>query len=385
MFNKLIGKAMTLFIVNLILLLCAIKENERLYKLSIIFIAACFILSFGRSYDWINYYDVYININDYGLMNLPFEPGLFWLMKIFDSIGLPFSLLNGCIELFIFYSIYQFCKNKENKSLSVFILFAIMGNTLLTEQIRQGLAFAIILRFYYLFEDKKNLKSFFIILIAMLFHMSAIICFLFYPLNKKNGMPSIIKFTFYCVAFLIVSYFLWLKPDLVSSVGILYGKLVDYKNSYTEGFVSWSNLYESKVLILYLAILVVVFIMRRKKKKVFGVEIDSSIKSLIFMALTKITVFFGRFQYFMLPIFISGIDKYFTASTSKRISIYKIAILIILYFISLTPFWSNTYVHSMNDPVYLFSSKNDINSAINRRCAALHAYDKTNNAIIRCR
>lgn len=87
----------------------------------------------------------------------------------------------------------------------------------------------------------------------------------------------------------------------------------------------------------------------------------------------------------MLPIFISGIDKYFTASTSKRISIYKISILIILYFISLTPFWSNTYVHSMNDPVYLFSSKNDINSAINRRCAALHAYDKTNNAIIRCR
>lgn len=104
-------------------------------------------------------------------------------------------------------------------------------------------------------------------------------------------MPSIIKFTFYCVAFLIVSYFLWLKPDLVSSVGILYGKLVDYKNSYTEGFVSWSNLYESKVLILYLAILVVVFIMRRKKKKVFGVDIDSSIKALIFMALTKITVF----------------------------------------------------------------------------------------------
>ncbi|WEJ92059.1 MAG: EpsG family protein [Klebsiella huaxiensis] len=376
---------MTLFIVNLILLLCAIKENERLYKLSLILIAACFILSFGRSYDWINYYDVYININDYGIVNLPFEPGLFWVMKVFDSVGLPFSILNGCMELFIFYSVYQFCKNKENKSLSLFILFAIMGNTLLTEQIRQGLAFAIILRFYYLFEEKKNLKSCLVILIAMLFHMSAVICFLFFPLNKKHGMPSIIKFSIYCVAFLIVSYFLWLKPDLVSSIGILYGKLVDYKNSYTEGFVSWSNLYESKVLILYLAILTLTFIIRRKKKNTCGVGIDSSIKALIFMSLTKITVFFGRFQYFMLPIFISGIDKYFTSSSPRRISFYKILLLVILYFISLTPFWSNTYVHSMNDPVYLFSSKSDISSTINRRCAALHAYDKTNNAIIRCR
>lgn len=376
---------MTLFIVNLILLICAIKENVTLFKLSLFFIAMCFIFSFGRSYDWINYYDVYNNLSDYNFINLPFEPGLYWLMKVFSGLGLSYPILNGCIEGFIFYSIYHFCKNRENKSLTIFILFAIMGNTLLTEQIRQGLAFAIILRFYYLFEDNKMLKSALIISIAMLFHMSAVICFLFYPINKKQGMISILKFALYCITFLVISYLLWLKPELVSGIGILYGKMVDYKNSYTEGFVSWSNLYESKVLIIYLAILVLTLIMRKKKRKTFGLEIDSSIKALIFMSLTKITVFFGRFQYFMLPVFAAGVDKYFTASSSSRISIYKVFLLLFLYFVSLTPFWSNTYVHSMNDPVYIFSSESDISRTINRRCAALHAYDKTNNAIIRCR
>ncbi|EIY5006730.1 EpsG family protein [Klebsiella variicola] len=372
---------MSFLLINIMLFICSFFNKKILFYISFFISLLYFCFTFGRGFDWINYYDIYLSINP-NVFELPFEPGYYIIMRVFHYFGSPFSVMMAFTTLVMFSFIFIYCRRMQNPTLSFFTLISFMGHYLFSEQVRQGLAICIILYGFPFFERKQYVKAFLIILIAMLFHVSAIFCLLFFFIIKKNESFANIKFSIYCLLFLMLSYYIWSNPAIVKFIPLFYSKMIDYSTSYTEGFISVGKILSSKVAFLYIVMLVLSILILKKTK---NSDVNRAIKALIFMTLTKITIFFGRFQYYVMPLLISGLDDYFSRNTGRKISFYKVIYVTSLFVISLVPLWTPSTYTSINDPIYIGSSVKEVEGKVGNRCMILNKYDKDNNAIWRCR
>ncbi|MDW2866439.1 EpsG family protein [Enterobacter hormaechei] len=367
---------------NFFLFLLSFRNDKVIFKIGFIVTAAYCSLSFGRGFDWINYYDVYQNL-DLKYYDSPFEPGYYFLLRIFKLFGLSYGIHNFIVIGFLFFCIHNFCIKTKNPSLAFFTLFCFLGHYILSEQIRQALAICIILRFFDVIRNRRVVAGSVVILIAMTFHMSAVFCFLLFFIINDEKKNTNIKFLVYCVSFLFVAYILWLYPVIISSIPMLYNKFIDYTNAYTEGFISVERIISSKVVFIYFMMLIMCLLLLINNRLS---SVNSSIKALIFMIITKLTIFLGRFQYYMIPLLIIGLDDYFKRSKKPwTIDINRLFYAICLFVISLVPLWTPSTYESINDSLYINASDHDIENAISRRCATLNYYDPENGAIRRCR
>ena len=372
---------MAFLVINILLFISSFFNNKLIFKLSIFAVFLYCSLTYGRGYDWINYYDYYNSIG-YGNSTMPFEPGYYYVMVVFSSIGLPFSILTFFTTIFFFVVIYIFCNRTENPSLNFFTVFSFMGFFMFSEQIRQGVAICIIMLSIPYFERNEKKKAGFFILIAMLFHVSAVFCFLYFSIMKVGGHFGKLKFISGSLIFVILALYVWNNPGVLSFIPFLYDKMSAYNQSYGEDAASILKIFLSKAAFIYIFVFVLCFLFLRSGG---GKEIDRAIKSSFFMILTKLTFFLARFQFYAVPTLIMGLDRYFTSKgTGGRVSLYKAAYLIVIFLISLVPYWSPIYTRSLASPLYITSSKSDIEKTIGRRCSDLFNYDKENNAIRRC-
>ncbi|EFO2545303.1 hypothetical protein B6R26_03510, partial [Escherichia coli] len=179
---------------------------------------------------------------------------------------------------------------------------------MLSEQIRQALAICIILLFFDVFRHRKIIKGILVIFLATSFHVSAMFCFIyFFMLNDRTRQPNT-KFFIVCFIFILMAYSIWLNPNIISFLPLIYKKFVGYTEAYTEGFISISRIVSSKVVLIYLSMLILLFHIYKKSKDRY---VFFSTKAIILMIITKLTVFLGRFQYYAIPLLILGIDNYF--------------------------------------------------------------------------
>ena len=365
---------------NVLLFISSFTNNRTIFK-NTFFMTACYCsMSFGRGFDWINYYDVYQNVE---LYDAPFEPGYLNVLRTFNWLGFSYPMQNFVVVLFLFYCVYVFVSKTQNPSLAFFTIFCFMGHYILSEQIRQAIAICIILLFFDFFIKRKVLKGTVVIALAMCFHISAVFCFIYFFIVNTNAKYSNVKFSIYCSVFLLVSYYMWSNPAIISTVPILYNKFVSYTEAYTEGFISIERIISSKVVMIYIFLLCLsIWLLKKYNLK----SLNGSIKALVFMTLSKLTIFFGRFQYYMVPILILGFDEYFAKYKIKnKVNVHRLIYASCLFIISLVPLWTPSTFESINDSLYFNASPKEIESGIMRRCKTLNHYDPQNGAIWRCK
>jgi hypothetical protein len=336
------------------------------------------VLTYGYGYDWINYYDAYDNII-HGHYELPFEPGYYLIMRAFALFDAPYQVMSAFTTLIILYLTNIFCTRTNNPGMSFFVIFSFMGFFMFTEQVRQGIAVCIMMLSLQSLQHGRVLKPMMMLIIAMLFHVSAIICVLYIFIINGDSKKSIIKFMLYVSTVLFMVLYLLFNPTVISFIPYLYVKLQGYANSYSEDVISVIRLFFSKAALINILMLILFFKVNDKER-----HLSLSIKGVFFIIISKIAHFLTRFQFFFVPFIVIGVDQYFVSKRGGRVLIVKSIYLISVLLLSLTPMFSDIYYKSTNSPLLITANQYEINNVIYKRCFDLYKFDPLSNNIGIC-
>lgn len=207
---------------------------------AIVFYSIIFGLRYGVGTDTNSY------INDYesavrGMQNSTYEVGFAWFENLFALNSLPCSLYLGSIALIQLFLVYYVLR--KNKYVFPYIAITFMlGCVWLTyaNGMRQEIAFSI----YFLamsYMDKKHFFLYFLfVFVATLFHKSAYILFLTFPLliNKDLFPSKKVQFILFVLAIIagnlnIVSEIM----DKLQSFAIMFGYDNYFDDRYLEKFM----------------------------------------------------------------------------------------------------------------------------------------------------
>lgn len=369
---------MILLSLNTFLFLCAHCNNRLIFRTSFFVVLITLTLTYGYGYDWINYYDTYQSIQR-GHYTLPFEPGYYLIMRFFALIDAPYQAMSAFTTSLILWLTYLFCRNTKNPGVSFFVIFSFMGFFMFTEQIRQGMAVCLMMLSIQLFEKRSNLKAILMIIVAMLFHVSAIICLLYVFIVRGNHWRDIIRYmTYVSFAILLILYTLS-KPSILSFIPYVYLKLQGYSNSYSEDIISIIRIFFSKGALINIFLLFLFSIVNDRDR-----HLSLSIKAIFFIIITKTAHFLVRFQFYFVPFIVLGFDRYLGSSRSKYRILVKNLYLIAVLLISFSPVFSDIYYKSMNSPLFVTATESDINKTITTRCSDLYDFDPQSNNIGIC-
>ncbi|MDF7670363.1 EpsG family protein [Orbaceae bacterium ESL0721] len=364
-----------------LLFFLSFTNNKRILKLTFLLVGAIFCLTFGYGYDWINYYDIYRNITLERYIEMPFEPGYYLMMQFASKLGMSFAFMHILTTSVIFFLVYKFCSRMKNPLLSFYAIFCFMGFFLFLEQIRQGLAIGMImLAFLFLEQDKKKYCIFFLS-IAISFHLSALVGFLyFFVSNRKNKPLGVVNYILISSLLFFSVLFVFFNPDYISFIPFLSNKIFLYglmeSSTVNSLFVKSSMIYLCLILFAWR-----IYAITKRKKEGYE-KVEKSLISAIFLYQTKIAFLFQRIQYYVVPVFINGLDDFFYRR--KIFSIYRLCYVMMLLIIAFMPMRLVIYQKSIFDPIFVFSSQQVIDKTINKRCADLLSNDEENFIIKEC-
>ncbi|WP_413360105.1 EpsG family protein [Robertmurraya sp. 2P01SA] len=163
------------------------------------------------------------------------EPGISFIYHLADKYNSFYVFSTMIYSIFLMFIFYAVKKNTPNYLISIFlfIIMHIYFNSF--NQVRQLVAVSIIFCFAHLVSSEKKfdrLKYIFVVLIAMLFHDSAIFMFVLIFIPRKKWSPKMVIPLFFVT---IVLYFL---PSVKNSIGELLISIAGaYGEKYASGYV----------------------------------------------------------------------------------------------------------------------------------------------------
>lgn len=268
-----------------------------------------------------NFLDLFNSDNDR-------EPGWILLGLICHSVSPNFAFFKIVIAFFCNWAVFRFIKRHSISPFTSILFYAIILYLHINfNSIRQAIAIGFFLLAYDKLIEKKWAKYNLLVLAAMFFHRSAIIClliplFYFIRINKK---------TYWVVGILLIaSVFLFLTID---TQNLIYGVLMSNPEMFLDEDLQRFDVYFggemggsrlSIIGLVYIAIqvlmLVIVLIISVKVPKIDRLTITVFVFYIILFILNAaIPVFFSRvLQYFdvfyicLLPIAIQRISVHFT-------------------------------------------------------------------------
>lgn len=212
-------------------------RNKVLFKIfiSISFFILFFIFAYRNfsAIDDLSYVRIFNNVNINGLLehfkNTKLELGYLLLNKIillFTDNYLFMQLISSFIPLFLFY--YAFVKNRNNINLSmaVFLFITLIYFKMLsTGLVRMFISMGIVINSYKYIYEKNNKKFIILILIASLFHYSALFMFIleYFFISKRDIKKKSNSFIV-LVLFAIPIGFMFISKVLVPILGSRYIK-----------------------------------------------------------------------------------------------------------------------------------------------------------------
>jgi len=311
------------------------EQTKGLY----IFISFLFIILIGFrfcGYDYSSYESIFDNVKN-GDEVIGIEYGFLTLCNLSATFRILLILM-AFLTVFIHSKfIYKFSE------IPLFSLFLLSGTLLLPTfmgQMRQGLAIGFVGFAFYYFNDKKYQYYFLFVVLAMLFHFSAIISLLFFiiPKNLKN-----FNYYFFTILFSVI-FFQILQPFILKIMN-LFPELV-----YLDKMVGYSENDDDK-LGFNTAILIRVFVLffcyynkENIKSKYFPHLLNiyhySIIIYLIFGPIIpqlggRGTQYFSYFDLLLIPMLINSFDGF------KRLLIMSIFFL--LTFARLIQFFTDDF------------------------------------------
>lgn len=157
-----------------------------------------------------------------------FEPGYIVYNKIVYLLGFDeraFLFITVIIiQVPIFYTIYKY---SEKELISVLTYFAIANFIMTFSGLRQAMAMSMCFFAYKYILDKKFVHYIVIIVIAALFHTSALLCLILYPLYYfKIDAKRVF------IAIGIIFTFVFFKTYIIKFAGLLYyGKAIEFEET----------------------------------------------------------------------------------------------------------------------------------------------------------
>ena len=142
-------------------------------------------LRFNTGADWNNYKLAFESISE-GIKSTGWESGFIVLMKVIFYLFGNYYVLQFLVTSLLLYSLNKFYTNNTNYPILSMTLFVLIFFTsILMAQLRQSIAMSVILiGAKYVFE-RNFLKYLIIVVLACLFHVSAIVALPIYFLNRK--------------------------------------------------------------------------------------------------------------------------------------------------------------------------------------------------------
>lgn len=337
-----------------------IKLKSQHKKILIILVVFLFLFFLGLAYrtglDWLFYERLYYNESNTKLF---IEP-LYYIINIaFRNIGLSYNFFSFLVFSFFTYSIYCFYRRKGELEIfcltSIFCVLLFFG----IEAKRQVIAISIILfSFNYLYWGYKW-RFIISVVIAMLFHVSAVIMFIFFIFYKARSVYKL-NVTLLIVILVCSLY----KIDVVEILNsliiknisnLLYEKLEYYifmiKNS-TDSF----NINNVIKLLVFLYVNI-----NYKKIFQYGSKVtDSKVVKIIFSGFgfyIFISLFFSgmgvmseRINVYFLPCYILII--------SWMISAHKYKLVKLLFYFFFICFFYISFIRSTNNEYFILNYEN---------------------------
>lgn len=371
---------MYFIITSFILMVFSFISKKKLFYVSFPFVALFFSMTFGYGYDWINYNDFYYD--SIYTTTLPFEPGLFYLMKLFVSFDFPFKYLVFIIYLFIYYCCYSFCKKMNNPMIAFYCMFSLLGFYMFSEQFRQGIALGIILLGLSRTNKEYPWKILPYIIVASFFHVSALTALLYNLIfidNERRLKLNVIFITLFIASLLIVLS----SPGIISFIPYIGDKVSDYSSLLGNNRFSFLlYMLQQKQSYVFLALLIIsIIIFKQQKSK----KILWAVLSAYFLLLTKMAQFLVRFGYYFVPFIVMGLDNYFESKSKKGyLYAYKTIFLLIIFIMSTIPFFISSYMKISTSPATIFDSKSEIENKISIRCEMVQLTGVGDGVIKRC-
>lgn len=182
----------------------------------IILLALFFCGGYMTGSDWRNYETLYSWLDDDGVIGLLMEPAYLLLTIIFHSLGISFWPFFITLKLCAFGGLMYFLQKYASKKhflVITFFLFHFGLYFFIDNPMRNLLAICVSYFSYQYLEGKEWLKFLGVVLLASLFHISAILLlllFLSYPIKLSN-LKLFLLFIFFNIAIIVSYEFIILK------------------------------------------------------------------------------------------------------------------------------------------------------------------------------
>lgn len=224
------------------------EENEVRKQRITIISALAFFLFFGfRGYvytDWIGYTDTFRNVEWGDLLKFDItdddlrEPGFTFLCLLIKTLTGEYVFLNLTCTVIYLVLLLRFCRQFDikNTSLVLMLFIAMDGAVIALNLMRNSISIAIWLNALIYIKDRKPLPYFGLCLLALSFHLSAILFFpLYFALNVRLN-----RWTFGGAFLFFFLFFLTKQSVILNIVQIfeLEGVLGVKAEAYTELYVT---------------------------------------------------------------------------------------------------------------------------------------------------
>lgn len=234
-----------------------------IWPLIIMIIFIGFRYNVGRDFPAYESTYKYVSIDEFGTSYSKYkiEYGFFFLVKLLQALGLgpqSFFFFSSLITIVLFLNLYK--ETPQFVQTAIIIFFLSLPYNFIINGIRQGIALMCVLNgIKYIAKDENHLKDAFSyaiwILAGAMFHTTALLAFIFYPLKfdiVKNRFNSVILCAIAISGFVLNSLGIF-DPflfDIVDEGGYSYGSMME-----SDRFVMEANgfsLGRALTLIIYL-------------------------------------------------------------------------------------------------------------------------------------
>ncbi|WP_196296787.1 EpsG family protein [Photobacterium angustum] len=195
----------------------------------------------GYGTDWIYYNIKFDNISLNNMFNFEFLYS--FINYIIKSIGLSYQWVHIVTVAISITFLYLYCTKFNNKNLIFIIAVSFFGIMLFLSQERQGVAVCI---FLYSTTINNKFKRNILIILACLFHFSAIFSYVYFYISKRKNFKlfkSIVFFNIFILSFFLFSSFKLFSyipfiPDfLINKIDIYMGYENLFNFNFSMGYV----------------------------------------------------------------------------------------------------------------------------------------------------
>lgn len=241
------------------------KYNKILEKVYTILLVGLSMYRSVKIPDTIAYIELY-NLYNPNLI-YRYEKGFLYLIELFRKLGLNYKVFFGGICLLLIYSCLKFYNFKKNNMVLLLSLFSFYGYYFSLVIIRVGVAFSFgILGFYY--YEKNKIKSILFILIAIMFHKSAVVLVLYCIITNKKLEKY--KYSLFLIVIGIL-YFFQLN-NLIFDIGVKGSNYIIEHIKYFSTYKSYiidmkynTGIYSTRFILNYIVAWIILKIGVRKK------------------------------------------------------------------------------------------------------------------------